>query len=144
VTTLLVAAAVAAAALAGWIRLAPLDPAQWHRDPLAVPDPATPNFARIVPGVIAAPDGGALAARVAAAMAALPRTRLLAESDGGGMTTWVTRSRIMGYPDLTTIRILPAPEGGVTLAALARSRWGRSDLGVNRARLEALAAALAP
>ncbi|MFN3644157.1 MAG: DUF1499 domain-containing protein [Gemmobacter sp.] len=123
-----------------WVRLAPVDAAAWHVDPLTAPDPATPNFARIAPGTI---TGTGLAERAAAAMLAMPRTRLIAGSAAAGWMTFETRSRIVGYPDYTSIRVLPDPAGGETLAALARSRFGVSDLGVNAARLAALRAALA-
>jgi uncharacterized protein (DUF1499 family) len=123
---------------AGWVRLAPTDPARWHVDPLTAPDPATPNFARIQPGevMLDAPDA---AARLRAAMEAMPRTRLIAGSPGEGMMTFVTRSRLMGYPDYTTIRLT---DDGASFAALARSRFGQSDMGVNAARLHALKDAL--
>ena len=125
---------------AGWVRLAPTDPARWHVDPLTTADPQTPNFARIQPGEVTLEGSAAVAAaRVRAAMEALPRTRLIAGSESEGMMTFVTRSRLMGYPDYTTIRLT---DGGTSLAALARSRFGQSDLGVNQGRLEALKAAL--
>ncbi len=129
-----------ALAAVAWVRLAPTDPARWHVDPVAAPDPATPNFARIQPGEVTLNDPDP-AARLRAAMEAMPRTRLVAGSEGEGMMTFVTRSRLMGYPDFTTIRVLLA-EGGATFAALARSRFGQSDMGVNAARLQALKAAL--
>jgi uncharacterized protein (DUF1499 family) len=126
----------------GWVRLAPSDPARWHVDPLTAPDPASPNFARLAPGEVRGADPAALAARVQAAMAAMPRTRLLAGSAEALHMTFVTRSRLWGFPDYTSVRVIPA-DGGATLAALARSRFGSDDLGVNAARLAALAAALA-
>lgn len=126
----------------GWVRLAPVDLARWHVDPQTAPDPATPNFARIMPGeVVLDGSAAAAAARLRAAMEGLPRTRLIAGSDGEGLMTFVTRSRLMGYPDYTSIKVLPQDEG-VTFAALARSRFGQSDLGVNAARLQALQDAL--
>lgn len=126
----------------GWVRVAPMEPARWHVDPQTAPDPATPNFARVAPGEVLL-DGppGAAAARLRAAMEALPHTRLIAGSEGEGLMTFVTRSRLMGFPDFTTIRVLPQ-EDRVTFAALARSRFGQSDLGVNAARLQALKDAL--
>ncbi len=134
--------AVLALAAAAWVRLAPTDPARWHVDPLTVPDPATPNFARLAPGTVRGPDAATLAARAEAAMLAMPRTVLVAGSAAEGWMTFRTRSRLMGYPDFTTIRVLPDGQGA-TLAAFARARFGQSDLGVNRARLDLLAAALA-
>lgn len=125
-----------------WVRLAPSDPGLWHVDPLTAPDPSAPHFARLSPGQITWPlSPAALSDRVQAAMLALPRTRLLAGSAVEGHMTFVTRSAIWGFPDYTSIRVLATPEGA-TLAALARSRFGHSDLGVNAARLEALRHAL--
>lgn len=122
--------AVLALGLAAYVRLAPSDPARWHVDPAGAPDPGTPNFARadlVLPGT---PED--VAARLAGVAAADGATVLA----GGGLhTTWISRSRLMGYPDFTSVRLEPA-EGGVRLIALARSRFGQSDLGVNRARLD--------
>jgi len=125
-----------------WVRLAPSDPARWHVDPLTAPDPGSPNFARLAPGEVRAPDPATLARQVQAAMEAMPRTRLLAGSAEELHMTFITRSRLWGFPDYTSVRILAA-DGGATLAAFARARFGSEDLGVNAARLAALAAALA-
>jgi uncharacterized protein (DUF1499 family) len=135
---LALAALLAAVGVVAWVRLAPVDATAWHVDPLAAPDPATPNFARIAPGEV---TGTGLMARSDAALLAMPRTRRIAGSVAEGWATYETRSRLMGYPDYTSIRVIPA-EGGETLAAFARSRFGYSDLGVNAARLAALRAAL--
>ena len=125
------------AALVLYIRLAPNDPARWHVDPAAVPDPRAPMFARadlILPGT---PED--LAARLAT-VAAADGAKVLA---GGGLhTTWVSRTRLMRYPDFTSVRLEPA-EGGTRLIAFARSRFGANDWGVNRARLDRWLAALA-
>lgn len=127
---------VLAAGLAAYVRLAPSDPARWHVDPAATPDPTTPNFAR---ADLVLPDPPeAVAARLAGVATADGATVLA----GGGLhTTWVSRSRLVGYPDYTSVRLEPA-EGGTRLIALARSRFGQSDLGVNRARLDRWLAAL--
>jgi uncharacterized protein (DUF1499 family) len=135
---LALAALVAAVGVVAWVRLAPVDVARWHVDPVTAPDPATPNFARVAPGEV---TGTGLMAKADAVMLAMPRTRRIAGSVAEGWATYETRSRLMGYPDYTSIRVIPA-EGGETLAAFARSRFGYSDLGVNAARLAALRAAL--
>jgi uncharacterized protein (DUF1499 family) len=73
------------------------------------------------------------AARLATIANATPRTELLA---GQGLhTTWVTRSAMIGYPDYTSVMITPTATGS-TIAIYARSRFGQSDFGVNRARVE--------
>lgn len=135
---LVLAIVLGAAAIVAWVRLAPVDVARWHVDPVTAPDPAMPNFARLAPGVVTGAD---LMAKADAVMLAMPRTRRIAGSVAEGWATYETRSRLMGYPDYTSIRVIPA-EGGETLAAFARSRFGYSDLGVNAARLAALRAAL--
>jgi uncharacterized protein (DUF1499 family) len=128
------------------VRLWPPQPG-WHEDPATVAAPAAPNHWLMRDGAGAEapairlplpPD--AAAARLAAIAGATPRTTLLA--DAGGFATWVTRSRIWGFPDTTSVRILP--DGGGSLALLyARSRLAGFDWGVSRARAEAWAAALA-
>lgn len=63
-----------------------------------------------------------------------PRTSILAGSVDEGMMTFVTRSRIFGFPDYTTL--LAAPDGqGSRVTIYARLRFGRSDFGVNSARV---------
>lgn len=138
---LLVALGILLAGILVWVRVAPSDPAQWHVDPLAVADPATPNWSRIAAGEIVAP-AGSLAPRIEAALAGEERLSPLAGSLAEGRATYIQRSRLMGYPDYLSIRILPAGEGQETLAVLSRSRFGQGDWGVNAARLVRLRAAL--
>jgi len=131
---------VAALAVAAYIRLAPSDPAHWHEDPRLVTRPSTPNFHLIrmvggdaMPQVFQlAPD--ALAARIDEVARADGAT-LLAGSVQSGHMTYLTRTPLMGYPDYTSILIERAGEGAMLLA-FARARFGHSDMGNNRARLE--------
>lgn len=51
-------------------------------------------------------------------------------------------SLIFRFPDRVTVQILPAGDGA-TLAIYSRSKYGRSDLGVNAKRVKRLLAALA-
>lgn len=110
----------------GFIRLAPSDPTTWHVAP-EVPQnrDLTGGVMRVVPHA-----AGALA-QIDAIARATPRTSVLAGSVDEGMITYITRSKIMGFPDYTTIR-----QEGDTLVIHARLRFGRSDLGVNRARID--------
>ncbi|MBD3765454.1 MAG: DUF1499 domain-containing protein [Rhodobacterales bacterium] len=124
-----------------WVRLAPAAPADWHADPRSAPDPATPNFARLVLDLPLPPDQAA--GRLAAAMAALPRTRLFAGDPAAGLATWESRSALWGFPDYTSAAIDPTATGS-RLTLLARARFGQSDLGVNAARLARIRAALLP
>lgn len=134
---ILAALVLAVLGTAVFMRLVPDDAARWHVDPLTAPMPASPNAARLLPGegagsVAMAP--GALAEALDARILAQPRTRRLARSDDGLWMTYVQRSRLMGYPDYISLRVVPEGEGA-RFAAFSRSRFGHSDLGVNAARL---------
>lgn len=119
-------------ALAGvllWIRFAPDDVARWHISPEATEDrDLEGGVMRAVPGDLAALD---------AIIRAEPRTRVLAGSVDSGMVTYITRSKVLGFPDYTTVQ-----QRGDTLALYARLRYGKSDMGVNKARVERWLAAL--
>lgn len=121
------------AAVALYVRLAPSDPARWHKAPpdLPVGDSAGLN------SFVAVRDGDrAILERMIQIAEATPRTKRLAGSADEGMITLVTRSRLWGFPDYTTIRLQ-----GQTLTVYARARFGQGDMGVNRARVEAWLAA---
>ncbi|MFD3189705.1 DUF1499 domain-containing protein [Sedimentitalea sp. HM32M-2] len=110
----------------GYVRLAPGDPDIWHRMPDAAVDK---NFGNGVIRVLdARPDG---LDRLDAIILATPRTRRLAGSPKAGMVTYVTRSAVIGFPDYTTVR-----QAGSTLTIYGRARFGRSDFGVNRDRVQ--------
>lgn len=133
--------------LMAYVRLSPNDPARWHVDPLTAGAPGLKN------GYLLRPSGGDavapvyamtpadLAAKIDAVARAWPRTRLFAGDPAQGWMTYITRTRIMGYPDFTTVKVLPAP-GGATFAAFARARFGEGDFGVNKDRLTGWLAAL--
>ncbi|GFE51748.1 hypothetical protein So717_35010 [Roseobacter cerasinus] len=115
-----------------YVRLAPLDPARWHQPVEAAQDVDLAGGAvRVIP----APKGTLQA--LDAALQGLPRTRALAGSVQEGHITYVTRSAVFGFPDLTTVE-----RRGDEIRMFARLRFGVSDLGVNRKRLERLIAAL--
>lgn len=122
------------------VRLAPSDPGRWHVDPFAARDPGPAGVLWKSGPVDARPDE--LMAALSRAVEATPRTRRLA---GGGLhVTWIVRTPRLGFPDYVSARARPVAGGGAELAVLSRLRFGRSDLGVNRARLERWRAALAP
>jgi uncharacterized protein (DUF1499 family) len=116
-----------------YIRLAPSDPARWH---IAL-DPRPPSMSQISLDRVIALEGAAytdlplvpdIFAQLKSIAAATPRTSILSEDTNH--ITFVTRSKWLGFPDYTTAQITPS---GLTL--FARLRFGRSDLGVNAARL---------
>lgn len=129
---------IAVIALMAYIRLAPSDPARWH---IAL-DPRPAILATASPeAVVTLPNSAYmdLPANSFAALksiaAATPRTEILTETPDH--ITWITRSRLIGYPDYTTAQITP-----MGLTVYARQRFGSGDWGVNAARLTAWRAAL--
>jgi len=121
-------------ALMLYIRLAPSAAENWHGAPAQTevgdyPEPGSFAAVRRVAG-----DGAAVLAQLDEIALATPRTTRLAGSVEDGIITYVTRSRVMGFPDYTTVHLIggEAPR----IAIHARLRFGQSDLGVNRARVE--------
>ncbi|MGP9789728.1 DUF1499 domain-containing protein [Roseinatronobacter sp. NSM] len=142
----LIVLVVLAVAVAAYIRLAPSDPATWHEDPRLVARPKTPNFhlIRMVGGDAMPPIFQMSPAALAAQVDEIARrggAQLLAGSVAQGHMTYLTRTPVMGFPDYTTVMIEPAGDGAALLA-FARARFGHSDMGNNRARLQAWIAAL--
>ena len=48
---------------------------------------------------------------------------------------YIQRSRLMGFPDTIVVQFFERPGGRSTLALYSRSQMGKSDFGVNRARI---------
>lgn len=123
---------IVAIGLLAYIRLAPSDPANWNRMPaeLSVSDSMNAAMRQVT-------GGADTFARLNEVIAATPRTTVLGGSVGDGMITYVTRSALMGFPDYTTLQL-----DGDTIWIWSRARFGKSDFGVNRKRLEGWLAAL--
>ena len=131
-------------ALVAWIRFAPDDPARWH---VPVADAGAPHPGpcadqiRIVPQgaratcLLADPPATVLA-RLDTLALSTPRTTRLAGTPQDGRLTWVSRSRLMGYPDYITAEASQTPQG-TRLDIFSRQRYGSGDWGVNAARLRA-------
>jgi uncharacterized protein (DUF1499 family) len=77
-----------------------------------------------------------LARRFRAVAAAEPRVTLLAEAAGGLQFELLQRSALFRFPDTISVEVLPLGEARSTLAIYSRSRYGRSDFGVNRRRID--------
>jgi uncharacterized protein (DUF1499 family) len=71
-----------------------------------------------------------------AVVAEAPRTKLLGQSDHGMRQSLVQRSAVFRFPDYIDVSVLPAGGDGSTIAIYSRSRFGYSDMGVNRRRVE--------
>jgi len=110
--------------------------------------PSTPNTALAAPeGFSPAPDivtrrysadPDRLFAALRQVALAQPRTWLHGEFPDRRQAHFVARSARMNYPDLITVQVTPDS----TVVLWSRSVYGRSDFGVNRARLVAWLAAL--
>ena len=109
-----------------YIRLAPSDPSVWNTDPQVLSDQDLRD------GVRRRFDGDAARmAQLERIILSTPRTEKLAGSVEEGRVTYITRSQWMGFPDYTTVQLA---DGEIEL--YARLRFGRSDLGVNKARVD--------
>jgi uncharacterized protein (DUF1499 family) len=115
-----------------YVRLAPSDPAKWHQPLKGAEDKDFKSGAlRIINGGVDTFEA------LDAIIRATPRTVVLAGSAAEGQVTYITRSALWGFPDYTTLELR---KNGV--AIVGRSRFGRSDIGVNKARIETWLAAL--
>ncbi len=138
VKMVLILSVIAAMALLAYIRLAPSDSAKWH---MAL-DPRPAILGAPSPDAVVTLRGGAYMDLPADSFAALksiaantPRTQILTQTPDH--ITWITRSKLIGFPDYTTAQITPT---GVIV--YARLRFGSGDQGVNAARLTAWRSAL--
>lgn len=133
----LVAAFVVLAIL---IRVAPDEPGRWHVDPSTVVEHGAQNDfivnvtgeeADIASAVYDKSPEMLMQAFAEIAMAA-PKTTVL--STDGGYTTFIQRTSLMAFPDYISVKAVEV-EGGSALLIYSRSRYGVSDLGVNKKRI---------
>lgn len=143
-------AALLAVASVAYVRLAPSD-GSWHADPMAAPERNKANSWLVAPPEVRGADAPASSyavsaealARAVDQVAAASGAHVLQGSPADLWTTYVKRSRWIGFPDYVSVRTLPRGEDGATLAILSRSRFGSDDFGVNRERVGQWLAALA-
>ena len=118
---------------------------RWHLDPATIERTGTPNdFLAAPPGATAAPidteveiyaePPRELLARFDEIARSQPRVEALFGSLDELMVTYMQRSRYVGFPDYITVKAIPVGEGA-SLIVYSRSRYGRSDLGVNGQRV---------
>jgi len=129
-----------------FVRFAPHDLTQWHVDPLTAPTPETPNSWRVAPPGqepgVAGQQSPVYRTTPAELMAALdrialaqPDTERLAGAPDEDFITYVQRTPLVKYPDYVSVKAVDLGNGTSALALLSRSRFGQSDLGVNKARV---------
>lgn len=133
---ILVLLAVLIVAAAIYVRVAPIDAAEWHVDPEEVTPPATSNFALLAGPT--APQIDAVPLVVAGRIEAVAQAEgavVVAGSLASGFVTYVVRSKVMGFPDFVSIHLDPH-EDGTRMNIFSRARYGQADLGVNTARVQ--------
>jgi hypothetical protein len=118
-----------------FVRIAPSDPTDWNRDPSEFyvwGNDDGWSEVKILPngGVLRLKSEAATLAKIDEIAMTTPRTIRLTGGVEEGRITWVTRSKYWGFPDYTTAQV---KDDGIYL--FARLRFGKSDLGVNAARL---------
>ncbi len=69
-------------------------------------------------------------------VAKAPRTTIFAEDPALNQVDYVQRSTVVGFPDVITVRFVALGPNRSTFAILSRSTYGRSDFGINRARID--------
>jgi uncharacterized protein (DUF1499 family) len=113
---------------------------------LAAPAVPGPHAATTVPPDLVTPIYRVPAVRLFAAVHAVaasqPRTFLAASYPDRGQEHWVARRAVFNFPDLITTQIVAEGPDASVLVLYSRSVYGRSDLGVNRARVAAWLTAL--
>ncbi|MGB0608422.1 MAG: DUF1499 domain-containing protein [Paracoccaceae bacterium] len=109
-----------------WIRFAPIYKDSWHVTTRAERDKAfMGGVIRFLPAA-----GKAELSQLLAVIQQAPRTKYIAGGEKEGMVTYVTRTKVFGFPDFTTLWL-----SDTGLHIYARVRFGRIDFGVNRARV---------
>jgi uncharacterized protein (DUF1499 family) len=104
-------------------------------DALACPPHFCKATSDLAPPLFAV-DVNELRTAMAKVIASEPRIALV-HTDSATLTErYVQRSRLSGFPDTVVVRYIEQSQGRSTLAMYSRSQLGRSDLGVNKARLE--------
>jgi uncharacterized protein (DUF1499 family) len=110
--------------------------------------PRSPNTYLLAPDGLcpsAAPHGPAPVFKAApatvrdallAVAAGEPRTSVLERDDAAMAVELVQKSRLFKFPDLISVRFMPAADGATIMAIYSRARLGYRDFGVNRARVE--------
>lgn len=119
-----------------YIRFAPADIDGLHLDPATADLTDKPNEYRITSAVFDMTPEKLIKTFDDLAMLQ-PRVKRLAGSVDDLMITYLQRSKTVGYPDYITVKATPAGAEQSQLVIFSRSRFGHSDLGVNKRRIDA-------
>jgi len=118
--------------LVAYVRLVDLPTAQFHQIPREKPAGRHAGKTSFYVVIDVAPGTGPdQLAQFVKVIADTPSTRLLAGTPDDGHVSFVHRSKIWGFPDITNIALV-----GDQLRLRSAARFGGSDHGVNRDRIE--------
>lgn len=142
---ILLALMMMAVAGAAMVRVRPVEAAKYHVEDIAplltagLDGQFSVGEGGDIPAVRTEMDLSLLGSALADRIAATPRSVLLAGSltEGTGdsrVATYVTRSQVFAFPDVTVVQIDRA-EGGTRISMHGRQIYGVKDFGVNEARL---------
>lgn len=139
--------ALVVAGFAVYLRWVPSDPNIWHVDPRTVVRPSAKGSYLLggmdgdgpAPRFAASPDE--ILAKFDAVALATPNVTPLAGTVAEGHVTYIARSKVFGFPDYISV-VAYEQDGGTAMAIYSRLRFGSSDMGVNRRRIDAWLAAI--
>ncbi|MDH5797265.1 MAG: DUF1499 domain-containing protein [Paracoccaceae bacterium] len=128
---ILVAIAMIFFAGSAFVRISPIQPVEWHIDPLAAEDPGQKGIKIALRSSL--PPEDALE-KLNGIILASDDTEYLDGHLDELRFSYVSRSDVMGFPDVTTIQAYPGDDA-TTIVFLGRLRFGNNDLGTNRIRV---------
>ena len=145
-----------AAAVAGAVYMRTLGhpPETWHVDPTQATRSTTDNDYLVAPeGVTEARVDRIFAPREIAPKDLLflfdsiarnaPRTTRIAMDEATMSATYVQKTALLAFPDYISVRAVTV-DGGAALVIWSRSRFGASDFGVNKERIDDWLAKIGP
>lgn len=126
-------------AVAAVVRVRPLDMASYHVDPETIALAGRQGQFSVaesgdIPPVTVDLAQDDVAQKLQEHIRRAERTELAAGRLEDGLASYVTRSKIWGFPDVTTIKLEPV-DGGTRITMIGRLVYGKSDFGVNEARV---------
>ena len=127
-----------------YIRFVNLNVQAYNIDPETAPSTGKPNEYRLVGNnaQIFNQSASELSQLMHKFVEGQPRTEGVVASSDEAIFTYVQRTPIMGYPDYITIMIIPEGTSQSKLVIFSRSRFGHSDFGVNKRRIDEWVAAI--
>lgn len=118
-----------------WVRVAPNDITKWHLDPSVEYTSGKPNYFQQDYTLDTTIDD--LVAKWQTPERGSEKLSILAGDLKDGFVTYMVRTPMVGFPDYVSIKITAIDSTTTSLKVLSRSRYGASDLGLNKKRVTA-------